>query len=92
MVPGEVGKAEEVTLMDRVAHEAQRSQIREAAAPACMPPSRGCSDEIIFLINLDNSLLIHGSVCINTELFFPSLFLFKNPSAFHTFQGGELGA
>lgn len=36
----------------------------------CAPPSGGCSDEIIFLINLDNSLLIYGSACTNTELFF----------------------
>lgn len=42
----------------------------ETAAPARASPSGGCSDEIIFLINLDNSLLIYGSVCTNIELFF----------------------
>jgi hypothetical protein len=61
-------EGQEVTLMDHFARETLGSQIREAAIPVPVPPSKGCSDEIIFLINLDNYLLIHGSVCTSIEL------------------------
>lgn len=73
--------------MDRIAREDQHWQIRKAAALACGPPSGGCSDEIIFLINLDNSPLIYGSVCTNRTFFFFFLLVF-----FLYFQGEELGA
>lgn len=56
--------------MNCTAQEAQSWQIRMAAALVNGPPYRACSDEIIFLINLDNSLLIYGSVCTNIEFFF----------------------
>lgn len=74
MLPQEGRKAEEVTLMDSIAREARRWQITEAASLVHTPPSKGCSDEIIFLINLDNSLLIYGSVCTNRTYFFLCVF------------------
>lgn len=69
---GPTGRQEgrEVTLMNCIVQKAQSWQIRKAAALESGPPSGACSDEIIFLINLDNSLLIYESVCTNRELFF----------------------
>lgn len=78
-------KVEEVTLMDYIALETLCWQKREAATLEHEPLSRVCSDEIIFLINLDNSQLKYGSVC-NNGTFFPFL------SSFYTSQVGELVA
>ena len=79
MFPQEGRKAEEVTLMDCIALEAQCWQKREAATLEHEPPSRICSDEIIFLINLDNSQLIYGSVGTNRTFYSLSVFFLQFP-------------